>query len=474
MTPALNDVTLCYTNPPPNSAPVLDNSGEMSLHPINEDVAPASNPGTLVSDIIASADGDRITDADPGALEGLAVIAVDNTNGTWQFTIDNGTNWTPFGSPDSLNARLLAANSTTRVRFLPNADFNGTVDAGLTFRAWDQTSGTNGNTADATTVGGTTAFSTATETASIRVIAVNDAQGQRTFVSAQHGDDGNTAATPACSVTQPCRSFNVAINAVRSGGEVVALDSGGYGPVTINKAVTLSAPAGVYAAITALTAGSSAITVSAAGGSNGDTVVLKGLTLTGLGGQEGINVTSVGNLHVEGCVISGFTDAGINVNLTVDGSRIVVKDTITRNNANHGIFATTSTGRVRAAIDNCRSEGNGVNGFVASNNSTMTINRSVASGNSGGAGFSATGTGAGVTTELSCEECVASKNSDGFVVTTVSGGTATIRVAQSTAINNTFGFVQAGTGVFESLGNNLVRGNISGNTSGTITVVPVH
>ena len=61
-------------------------------------------------------------------------------------------------------------------------------------------------------------------------------------------------------------------------------------------------------------------------------MVLRGLTLTGLGGQNGINVTSVGNLHVEGCVISGFTGYGIYVSLTADGSHIFVKDTITRNN----------------------------------------------------------------------------------------------------------------------------------------------
>jgi len=157
-----------------NDAPVMDNTGNMSLAAINEDVPNASNPGTLVSDVILSAGGDRITDVDAGAVEGIAVIAVDNTNGTWQYSIDNGTNWLPFGTPDSLNSRLLAANANTRVRFIPNLNFNGTVDPGLTFRAWDQTSGTNGNTADTSAPGGISAFSTATETASITVNPDND------------------------------------------------------------------------------------------------------------------------------------------------------------------------------------------------------------------------------------------------------------------------------------------------------------
>ena len=289
---------------------------------------------------------------------------------------------------------------------------------------------------------------------------------QRTFVSAQTGNDANVAAD--CSITQPCRNFNAAVGVVAAGGEVVALDSGGYGPTTISKAVALTSPLGVYAAITALTAKSSAITITAA---STDTVVLRGLTLTGLGGETGVNVTSVGNLHVEGCVISGFSDIGIYVNLAADGSHIFVKDTITRNNVNAGIEIHTSTGTVRASIDNSRSERNGAAGFLAYLNSRVTINRTVASGN-GGAGFQVLSDVSGVIAELNCEECVSNNNDFGFVVNTTASGVATIRVSHSTATNNTsVGFSQGSTGVFESLTNNLVRGNTGGNSTGTISGV---
>ena len=101
----------------------------------------------------------------------------------------------------------------------------------------------------------------------------------------------------------------------------------------------------------------------------------------------------------------------------------------------------------------------------------MTINRSVASGN-GSVGFFAFSNVSGATAELSCEECVSSNNGYGFFVNAFSGGAATIRVSHSTATNNTGnGFVQFDTGVFESLGNNLVRGNTGTNTFGTITVI---
>jgi hypothetical protein len=58
------------------------------------------------------------------------------------------------------------------VRFVPAAGFNGTVTGGITFRAWDQTSGVNGGLGDASVNGGSTAFSTAAETASVHVRSV--------------------------------------------------------------------------------------------------------------------------------------------------------------------------------------------------------------------------------------------------------------------------------------------------------------
>ena len=154
-----------------NDAPVLDNTGAMTLSSVNEDeAAPA---GSLVSGIIASATGDRITDPDAGALEGIAITAAAETNGSWQYSIDGGANWLSLSGVSASAAQLLSP--TALVRFVPAADFNGSVDPGITFRAWDQTSGTVGGTADVTTNGGTTAFSSATETASIQVIPVNDA-----------------------------------------------------------------------------------------------------------------------------------------------------------------------------------------------------------------------------------------------------------------------------------------------------------
>ncbi|GJL61425.1 MAG: hypothetical protein NPIRA04_00790 [Nitrospirales bacterium] len=152
-----------------NDAPVLDNASTMTLTNIAED--DTASAGDTVATIISSAGGDRITDVDTGAAEGIAVIGVDDTNGQWQY--NTGSGWTAFGAVTNTNAVLL--DSIASIRFVPNANYVGSAGA-ITFRAWDTTTGSNGDTGvDVSTNGGTTAYSTVTETATLTVTAVNDA-----------------------------------------------------------------------------------------------------------------------------------------------------------------------------------------------------------------------------------------------------------------------------------------------------------
>lgn len=160
---------------PQNDAPVLDNSGDMTMTPINED--DVNSPGNSVSAIIQSAQTggeDRITDVDENALEGFAVIEAGSSNGIWQYSINGGTTWLPFGSVSNNSAVLL--DTAARIRFVPNPGFSGSVS--FTFRAWDRTdgnpSGSTGIDVSGTKNGGTTAFSTATETVMLTVLNIND------------------------------------------------------------------------------------------------------------------------------------------------------------------------------------------------------------------------------------------------------------------------------------------------------------
>ncbi|MBK9074017.1 MAG: PKD domain-containing protein [Flavobacteriales bacterium] len=163
-----------------NTAPVLSAVPSPALTAQNEDAgAPSGAVGTLVSalvDLNPPAGGmDNVTDADAGAITGIAITAADATNGTWFYSINNGGAWNALGVPSGVASRLLAADANSRLYFQPTANFNGAIATAITFRAWDQTSGTNGSTADASTNGGTTAFSTATDVASLTITAGNDA-----------------------------------------------------------------------------------------------------------------------------------------------------------------------------------------------------------------------------------------------------------------------------------------------------------
>jgi uncharacterized delta-60 repeat protein len=152
-----------------NHAPVLDSSGGLRLDAVS--TANRYGEGTPITDVLASGGGAPITDADYGALQGIAVTAADDSHGTWQFSTNGGNAWTGLGPVSTTNARLLAADASTRLRFIPDVGYTGTVDPALTFHAWDRTSGTAGAMADASLTGGTSAFSAATETASVTVVA---------------------------------------------------------------------------------------------------------------------------------------------------------------------------------------------------------------------------------------------------------------------------------------------------------------
>uniref|UniRef100_UPI0035664008 DUF4347 domain-containing protein n=1 Tax=Psychromonas sp. TaxID=1884585 RepID=UPI0035664008 len=148
-----NEATVDLTVTPVNDAPVLDASNSPVLTPIDEDAgAPLGAVGSLVSELVdfATPTGqvDNVTDVDSGAGLGIAVTAADTINGVWYFSIDGGTNWNLLGTVSDSNARLLAADASTRLYFQANADYHGTLADAITFRAWDQSSGSNGGVAN--------------------------------------------------------------------------------------------------------------------------------------------------------------------------------------------------------------------------------------------------------------------------------------------------------------------------------------
>ncbi|MCM2371762.1 LamG-like jellyroll fold domain-containing protein, partial [Aporhodopirellula aestuarii] len=163
-----------------NNAPVLNSGQTPVLTAQSEDSGPPSGTvGSLISSLVdfASPSGqvDNVTDSNPGAALGIAITAANTTNGIWYYSTDGGSNWNALGSVSNTNARLLAADPDTRIYFQANANYNGTVTNAITFRAWDQSTNSNGDLASTSSNGGSTGFSTATDTANLVVTAVNDA-----------------------------------------------------------------------------------------------------------------------------------------------------------------------------------------------------------------------------------------------------------------------------------------------------------
>ena len=147
-----------------------------ALGSVDEDSgAPGGAVGTLVSglvDLPGNGGRDNVTDADGAAVTGIAVTGVNS--GTLWYSLDDGATWTA-AAVSATHSLLLAADPGVRVYFRPNADFSGTLTNAITFRAWDQSSGTHGGFADTTVNGGTTAFSSAAGHGGITVNGINDA-----------------------------------------------------------------------------------------------------------------------------------------------------------------------------------------------------------------------------------------------------------------------------------------------------------
>jgi hypothetical protein len=170
--------TMSITIASVNDAPVLADADVVLAGLAEDSAVPTGTAGTLVSGLIdfnpPAAGLNNASDPDGTSSIGIAIIGSD-AHGSLYYSTDGGTSWIAAGPVSNSHALLLAADSLTRVCFRPSGDVNGTLDAAITFRAWDQSSGTNGSYADAGANGGTSAFSSATDSARLNVNAIEDA-----------------------------------------------------------------------------------------------------------------------------------------------------------------------------------------------------------------------------------------------------------------------------------------------------------
>jgi hypothetical protein len=290
------------------------------------------------------------------------------------------------------------------------------------------------------------------------------AQATRTWVSGV-GDDANP-----CSRTAPCKTFSGAISKTAAGGEIDAIDPGGFGTVPINKSITIDG-AGTQASI--LASGTTGITVNAGAA---DIVILRNLTINGAnGGLKGINFIAGGALQIENCTIFNFTGSpGYGIDFEPGAaSQLFVTNTSIRNNTGGGILVKPgSSGSARVSLEDVRMENNNY-GIRAEDNSKVTAHNCTAAGNIKN-GFLAVS--AAAPSEMNLERCASKNNGTNGIASAISvaGGSAIVRLSYATVTGNATGLLSTGGGqiisVFQNgAGTNFVGGNTTdGAATGSI------
>jgi hypothetical protein len=274
----------------------------------------------------------------------------------------------------------------------------------------------------------------------LTLASLAEAQATRTWVSGV-GDDANP-----CSRTAPCKTFAGAISKTAAGGEISVLDPGGYGAVTITKAITLNG-SGTLASI--LASGTNGVIVNAGAS---DVVILRNLSINGGGtGLNGIRYLAGGQLVVEACTLYDFTQNTIDVSLSGNGQLAVNDTSFTGGATGIRVFSTSGSVHVSANRVSIQHAGTAVDALFG----LVDVNDSIITENSGFGLLAEGGT-------------ISSSNN-----TLTGNGTAvqaqpgsTVRVSNNDIFDNSTGF-GCGGGTLATAGNNRKAGNFGGGAACT-------
>ena len=289
------------------------------------------------------------------------------------------------------------------------------------------------------------------------------AQATRTWVSGV-GDDVNP-----CSRTAPCKTFAGAISKTAAGGEINAIDPGGFGAVTITKSITIDGRAMMSST---LASGTSGIIINA--GVN-DTVILRNLAINGappgIPGLRGISILQAKEVHIEKVDIFNFGSTTANngraVSVTTSQPvNVSISDSTMTNNAQTAIVILPSVGSpiVNMSINNVRVKDNGTtlgtaSGLFASNGARVSIVNSQFSGNTH-AGIQADGT-----SQVNVDNSLIHANNRGIVA----GASSVIRLSRNVVTQNAVSGFEA-TGTINTYSDNYFAGNGAANV-GVLTAL---
>lgn len=149
--------------------------------------------------------------------------------------------------------------------------------------------------------------------------SANLCQDQVSYVSGKGKDVGECK-----SPSNPCRTFQYAVDHTAAGGEVKALDPANYFPVTIRKSITLT---GVDGAGIDIVSGRAVDAVTEVGASY---VHIDNLIIQNLSGPSNTGATAIFGVYISisHCTVRGF-NVGISIGL--NGSFLISDTTLTNN-----------------------------------------------------------------------------------------------------------------------------------------------
>jgi hypothetical protein len=291
-----------------------------------------------------------------------------------------------------------------------------------------------------------------TTLAAFALSAPAHAQATRTFVSGVGND-----ADP-CSRTAPCKTFAGAISKTFINGEIDCLDPGGFGTVTITKSITIDCTSTLGSI---LGSGTNGVIINIPVNANDPfrSVRLRGLSINGTGssgtigtrtGLRGISISQALTVIVEDTVISDFTLQGISDTRSTTGGKLLIRNSVIRNNTGAGILAQGAATNT-VSLENVHSINNGF-GIATATGNRVSITRSVFSGNTSG------GVEADLGGQVGLDSSLVSGNATGLQ------NSGTMSLSNSEISFNNTGISAATT----SFGNNRIFGNTAPGTAPSV------
>jgi len=227
-----------------------------------------------------------------------------------------------------------------------------------------------------------------------------------------------------------------AISKTAAGGEIDALDPGGFGAVSITKSITIDGRGTLASVLSTSTYG-----IQVAAGVN-DVVILRGFSINGVGlGTNGVRFVTGKALHIEDCTITGFTNVGVDFEPAAATAQLFLKGSTISQNTVGNMLVTQGN----AVVENSQLL-NSPYGLNGTGTAQVSVHDTTFSGHSGIA-IHASGS-----SEINVEHGLVANNGVGVQ------GDSTVRLSEVMVSNNGTGV----NGMVASFGNNRMA---AGNTT---------